>query len=67
MQDIKESSTLRISAEGKKLFPKVVFRDGLQDKQIKNFLETRKLILTFLRDPRMTVSRALRIGNMHQP
>jgi hypothetical protein len=49
MQCIKESSTLRISNKGKKPIPKIIFRFGLQDKQIKKFLETRKLILSFLR------------------
>ena len=49
MQCIKESSTVRISKKGKKPIPKIVFRYGLQDKQIKKFLETRKLILKFLR------------------
>jgi hypothetical protein len=49
MQSIKETSTLRISRKGKKPIPKIVFRYGLQDKQIKKFLETRKLILGFLK------------------
>jgi hypothetical protein len=49
MQDIKESSTLRISKKGNKPIPKIVFRYGLQDKQVKRFLETRKLILGFLK------------------
>jgi hypothetical protein len=49
MQDIKETSTLRISKKDKKPIPKTIFRYGLQDKQIKKFLETRKLILSFLR------------------
>jgi hypothetical protein len=48
MQDIKESSTLRISNKGKKPIPKIIFRYGLQDKMIKKYLETRKLILGFL-------------------
>lgn len=48
MQCIKETSTLRISKKDKKPIPKIVFRYGLQDKQIKKFLETRKLILNFL-------------------
>lgn len=49
MQDIKETSTVRISEKGKKPVPKVVFHYGKQDKQIKKFLETRKLILNFLK------------------
>lgn len=48
MQGIKESSTLRISRKGKKPIPKIVFKYGLQDKQIKNYLGTRKLILSSL-------------------
>jgi hypothetical protein len=48
MQDIKERTTLRDSAKGKKSVPKIVFRYGFQDKQVKNFLETKKFILDFL-------------------
>ena len=49
MQCIKETSTVRISRKNKKPVPKVVFRYGVQDKQIKKHLETRKLMLSFLR------------------
>jgi hypothetical protein len=49
MQCIKETSTVRISKKGKKPIPRIVFRYGSQDKQIRKFLETRKLILNFLR------------------
>lgn len=49
MQCIKETSTVRISGKNKKPVPKVVFRYGSQDKQIKKHLETRKLLLNFLR------------------
>jgi hypothetical protein len=49
MQCIKETSTVRISKKNKKHVPKVVFRYGAQDKQIKKFLETRKLLLDFLK------------------
>lgn len=49
MQCIKETSTVRISAKGKKPIPKIVFHYGFQDKQIRKFLETRKLLLSFLR------------------
>jgi hypothetical protein len=52
MQCIKETSTVRISNKGKKPIPKIVFRYGLQDKQIKKFLETRKFILNSLRGRR---------------
>lgn len=50
MQCIKETSTVRISRKGKKPFPKIVFRYGLQDKQIKQFLDTRRFILNFLEE-----------------
>jgi len=43
MQSIKESSTLRISAKRKKPPPRVVYRHGKQDQQIKNFLKMRTL------------------------
>jgi hypothetical protein len=49
MQCIKGSSTLRISSKDKKPAPKVVFRFGKQDRQVKKFLETRKFILNFLK------------------
>ncbi len=45
MQAIKESSTLRVGSKGDKRSPRVVFRFGKQDRQIKTFLEYRKLIL----------------------
>jgi hypothetical protein len=48
MQCIKETSTVRISRKNKKPIPKIIFRYGLQDKQVKKYLETRKLILSFL-------------------
>jgi hypothetical protein len=49
MQCIKETSTVRISRKGRKPVPKVIFSYGVQDKQIKNFLDTRKLVLSLLR------------------
>jgi hypothetical protein len=52
MQYIKETSTLRSSRDNKRPIPEIVFRYGLQDKQIKKFLETRKLILNFLKGER---------------
>ena len=52
MQCIKETSTVRISAKGKKPIPKIVFRCGLQDKQVKKFLDNRKFVLNFLRGRR---------------
>jgi hypothetical protein len=44
MQAIKESSTLRLSSKGEKKPPRIVMRQGKQDKEIYNFLEYRKLI-----------------------
>src|SRR5208283_3887593 len=39
MQCIKRSSTLRVSEKQEKASPRVIFRYGQQDKQIKSFLE----------------------------
>ncbi len=50
MQCIKESSTLRIGPKGDKPSPRIVFRYGKQDKQIKNFLEYRRLIQRTIRE-----------------
>ena len=44
MQCIKQSSTLRISLKGKKPSPRIVFRYGKQDRQIKDFLLFRRQI-----------------------
>ena len=41
MQGIKESSTLRVSDKGDKPSPRLVFRSGKQDKQIRNYMITR--------------------------
>jgi hypothetical protein len=52
MQCIKETSTARISVKkGKRVkpIPKVVFRFGRQDRQIKKFLKTRRFILDSLK------------------
>jgi hypothetical protein len=43
MQCIKESSTLRISPKGEKLSPRIVFRNGKQDKEIWNFFGMAKV------------------------
>ncbi|MBT0159922.1 hypothetical protein G4O51_08050 [Candidatus Bathyarchaeota archaeon A05DMB-2] len=48
LQLIKGTYTLRIGFKGKKKPPKIVFRYGNQDKQIKKFLENRDFILNFL-------------------
>lgn len=44
MQCIKGSSTLRVAPKGDKPSPRVVFRYGKQDNQIRKFLRYRKLI-----------------------
>lgn len=49
MQCIKRSSTVRISPKGKKPSPKIVFRYGSQNGQIKKFLETREFVLDSLK------------------
>jgi hypothetical protein len=49
MQDIKGTSTLRISRKNKKPVPRIVFRFGRQGRQVKKFFETRKFILNFLK------------------
>jgi hypothetical protein len=53
MQCIKQSSTLRLSKKGNKSSPRLVYKHGKQDKQIKEFLHFRKMIkyiLTKLQD-----------------
>ena len=47
MQGIKETSTLRVSGKGEKSTPKIVFRFGSQDRQIKKFLEARRFVCLF--------------------
>ena len=52
MQCIKETSTARISGKKgkqKKPIPRIVFRFGKQDRQVKKFLETRRFILDSLK------------------
>jgi hypothetical protein len=44
MQDIKESSTLRVGPKGEKPSPRVVYHFGKQDGQIKKYLRERKKI-----------------------
>ena len=43
MQLIKESSTLRISTKGRKPRPKIIYKEGEQDKEIATFREYRKI------------------------
>ena len=49
MQCIKRSSTLRISSKDNKPYPRIIFRYGKQNKQIRKFLETRKFVLKLLK------------------
>jgi hypothetical protein len=44
MQCIKGSSTLRLSPKREKASPRIVFRFGKQDQQIKNYVGNRRLI-----------------------
>lgn len=50
MQDIKESSTLRFSPKIDKPSPKIVYRYGSQNNQIKELLETRRIILNIAKN-----------------
>lgn len=49
MQCVKKSSTIRLSPKGNKPAPKIVYRIGNQDRQIKELLETRRFILDSLK------------------
>jgi hypothetical protein len=49
MQCIKESSTLRVSNKGDKPSPRIVYRYGKQDKQVKEFLSYRREIKRIIR------------------
>jgi hypothetical protein len=44
-QCIKESSTLRVGRKGRKGVPKIVFRYGTQNNEIKTFLQYRKSLI----------------------
>ena len=48
MQCIKQASTLRVSPKNEKPAPRIVYRHGAQDKQVRNFLNCRKLIKNML-------------------
>ena len=50
MQCIKESSTLRFSPKIDKPIPKIVYRYGSQNNQIKELLETRRIILNIVKN-----------------
>ncbi len=49
MQCVKGSSTLRIGPKGDKPYPRIVFREGRQDGQIKWFLYNRRIIKDIVR------------------
>jgi hypothetical protein len=49
MQCIKQSSTLRVSTRGERHSPRIVYRFGKQDKQIKKFLSERRRIKGIIR------------------
>lgn len=49
MQCIKEGSTLRVSPKKDKPPPRIVFRHGEEDDQIREFLSHRKLVKNILR------------------
>jgi len=44
MQCVKQSMTLRVSPKGEKPSPRIIYREGKQDGQIKDFLEYVELI-----------------------
>jgi hypothetical protein len=50
MQAIKECSTLRVGSKGDKPTPRIVYRYGKQDRQIRVFLVYRKLVLKLERE-----------------
>lgn len=56
MQCIKEASTLRVSPEGNKPSPRIVFRYGKQDKEIRNYLKYRRRIKNMIK--KIVTSRA---------
>ena len=56
MQCIKVGSTLRISSKGEKAPPRIVFREGEEDEQIREFLKFRKLIKKSIRTKTLKLS-----------
>ena len=60
MQCIKESSTLRVSPKGDKPSPKIVYRYGKQDGQIRLFLLKRQEIRNIMRKMQKAISNRLR-------
>ena len=55
MQGRKGASTLRVSSKGEKPPPKIIYRWGKQDKEIKEFLEKRKEIRSIDRNINYTL------------
>jgi hypothetical protein len=53
MQGIKESSTLRVGPKGEKPRPRIVYRWGKQDGQIKKYLRERREIYKILKSLRV--------------
>ena len=49
MQCIKMPSALRVSSKKEKSPPRIVFRYGKQDKEIRNYLQHRRLIKNIIR------------------
>lgn len=49
MQCIKRSSTLRVSSKGDKPSPRIVYRYGKENEQIRNFINYRKVIKNIIR------------------
>ena len=49
LQCIKKGSTLRVSPKNQKPSPRIVYRYGKQDKQIRSFLDYRNLIKRIIR------------------
>lgn len=50
MQSIKMSSTLRVSLNREKPSPRIVFRHGKQDEEIRNFMRNRRLIKHIMKE-----------------
>ena len=48
LQCIKQGSTLRVSPKKEKPAPRMVYRQGQQDEQVRDFLNCRKLLRTIL-------------------
>jgi hypothetical protein len=70
MQCIKQSSTLRISNKNKKPSPRIVTRQGKQDKQIQEFLEYRKQLKNIIRTvekphQESSIARASKVTNQN--